>query len=89
METVTHYLDLISWLLLVIGVAWFIFLAFKCSKSIVRKIVWAIVLIFFQPISGAVFCLLKKNAIVPLCFVIAGIVLRAIVFVFSVGSIYG
>lgn len=62
-------------------------LNFKYGKSFVGKIIWTIALIFFQPLSGAVFFAVKQKSAVPLGLIVAAIALRIVDFAVSAASV--
>jgi hypothetical protein len=73
METAGNYFGLIAWSFLVVGVVWLIWLNFKISKTLVGKTVWTIVLIFLQPMSGAIFFAVKNVGLTPLILIVAAL----------------
>lgn len=66
-------MGILAWigcLMIFVGYIWLIVTAFK-----VGGVLWGILNIFFQPITGLIFCLLKKAGWQPFLVMIVGIIL--------------
>ena len=61
-------------LLMLICIVWFIILILQMGGSTGEKVIWVIVSIFFQPLAGIIFFLLKKAGLVPMILGIIGVV---------------
>jgi hypothetical protein len=58
--------------LALIGQLWLVVLAILNGKTIAEKIIWAIVNMILQPITGIIFLSIKRTGLVPLILVIVG-----------------
>jgi hypothetical protein len=65
-------LGLIGSLLYIVSWIWLIIIGFKNS------VVWGIINIPFQPITGLIFCLVKKSGWLPFVLMIVGLILFSI-----------
>ena len=63
----------IGGILYFIGWIWLIIIAFKTSGA-----VWGIINIFLQPITGLIFCVLKKTGWMQLGLMILGLILAGV-----------
>ena len=69
----------IGGLLALIGWIWLVVTAFKVGGAL-----WGILNIFLQPITGLIFCIVKKDGWTPFILMIVGIVLAA-----GIGGVVG
>ena len=68
-------LGLLGLVLALAGVIWLVVTAIQTGKDTTDKVIWAVVnVIGCQPIGGIVFFIVKKQGLVPLLLVIAGMV---------------
>jgi hypothetical protein len=65
-------LAMLGALIMVIGWIWLIVVAFKTSGA-----VWGVINIFFQPLTGLIFCIVKKTGWAQFGIMLLGIVLWA------------
>ena len=66
-------MGILAWvgcILIFVGYIWLVITAFK-----VGGVLWGILNIFFQPITGLIFCILKKAGWQPLLLMIVGMIL--------------
>ena len=68
-------LGLVGSLMTLVGAIWLIVTAIQTGKDTTDKIIWALVNFLCQPLGGIVFYFVKKQGLVPLLIVIAGMVL--------------
>ena len=62
-------LALIGLLAALVGWVWLVIVAFKTNGAL-----WGILNIFFQPITGLIFCIMKKTGWTPFIVMIVGLV---------------
>ncbi len=67
-------LGLLGSLLTFVGVIWLVVTAIQTGTSTGDKVIWALVNFLCQPLGGIVFFFVKKQGLVPLLLVIAGMV---------------
>ena len=67
-------LGLLGSLLTLVGVVWLIITAVQTGTSTGDKVIWALVNFLCQPLGGIVFFFVKKQGLVPLLLVIAGMI---------------
>ena len=60
-------------ILMFVGWVWLIIIAFKTAGAL-----WGIINIFFQPITGLIFCIVKKTGWLQWLMMILGLVLFAV-----------
>ena len=60
-------------ILMFVGWVWLIIVAFKTAGAL-----WGIINIFFQPITGLIFCIVKKTGWLQWLMMILGLVLFAV-----------
>lgn len=65
-------LAMLGGLIMLIGWIWLIVTAFKTSGA-----VWGIINIFFQPLTGLIFCIVKKTGWAQFGIMLLGIILWA------------
>lgn len=68
-------LGLLGSLMTLVGGIWLIITAIQTGKDTTDKVIWALVNFLCQPIGGIVFYFVKKQGLIPLLIVIAGMVL--------------
>jgi hypothetical protein len=69
-------MGILAWvgcLLIFVGYIWLIITGFKVGGAL-----WGILNIFFQPITGLIFCVVKKAGWQPFLLMVAGIILAGI-----------
>lgn len=67
-------LGILGSLLTFVGVIWLVVTAIQTGTSTGDKVIWALVNFLCQPLGGIVFFFVKKQGLVPLLLVIAGMV---------------
>ncbi len=67
-------LGILGSLLTLVGVIWLVVTAIQTGTSTGDKVIWALVNFLCQPLGGIVFFFVKKQGLVPLLLVIAGMV---------------
>ena len=68
-------LGLLGGLIYLAGFIWIIVTAIQTGKDTTDKVIWGLVNFFCQPLGGIVFFFVKKQGLVPLLLVIAGLVI--------------
>jgi hypothetical protein len=58
--------------LVFIGTIWLIVLAIQKGKTTGEKILWAVVNLLCQPISGIVYVIVNKEGVIPLILILIG-----------------
>lgn len=74
-----------------IGLIWLVVTAIQTGKDTTDKVIWALVCFFCSPLGGIVFYFVKKQGLVPVLMMVAGIILTFVGggFNFSVGNMPG
>ncbi len=74
-----------------IGLIWLVVTAIQTGKDTTDKVIWALVCFFCSPLGGIVFYFVKKQGLVPVLMMVAGIILTFVGggFKFSVGNMPG
>ena len=62
-------------LIMLIGIIWFIYLAFQTEQTTGMKVLWAALLFFLQPITGIIYFFLRKVGLIPLILVLIGTII--------------
>jgi hypothetical protein len=57
------------------GIIWLVITAIQIGKDTTEKVIWAVVNLLCQPISGIIFFIVTKRGSVPLQLVLGGIIL--------------
>ena len=68
-------LGLLGSLLAFVGAIWLIVTAIQTGKDTTDKVIWALVNFLCQPLGGIVFFIVKKQGLIPLLLVLAGMVM--------------
>ena len=68
-------LGLLGSLLVFVGAIWLVITAVQTGKDTTDKVIWAVVNFLCQPLGGIIFFIVKKQGLVPLLLVLAGMVL--------------
>jgi hypothetical protein len=67
-------LGLLGSILVFVGAIWLIITAIQTGKDTADKVIWALVNFLCQPLGGIIFFIVKKQGLVPLLLVLAGMV---------------
>ena len=62
----------IGFALVIIGEIWLVVLAILNGKTLAEKVIWAVVNLILQPITGIIFFIMKRTGLVPLLLIVAG-----------------
>ncbi len=68
-------LGAIGGLIYLIGLIWIVVIAVQTGKDTTEKVIWALVCFFCSPIGAIIFFIVKKQGMVPLILMIAGLIL--------------
>lgn len=67
-------LGLLGSVIMLVGCIWLVVTAIQTGKDTTDKVIWGLVNFFCQPLGGIIFFFVKKQGLVPLLLVIAGMV---------------
>lgn len=65
-------------LLAFIGVVWLVIIAIQTGQTTGEKILWAVLNLICQPITGIIFYFVKRQGLIPLIIMIIGYILLGI-----------
>jgi peptidoglycan/LPS O-acetylase OafA/YrhL len=68
-------LGLLGSLLAFVGAIWLVITAVQTGKDTTDKVIWGLVNFLCQPLGGIIFFIVKKQGLIPLLLVLAGMVL--------------
>lgn len=60
----------LGWLMVIVGALWLVVIAYKTAGAL-----WAVLVFFFNPLSGLIFCIMHKSGWMQFGIMIVGFVL--------------
>ena len=68
----------IGLVLVLVGQVWLVILALLDGRTLAEKLIWAVVNLILQPITGIIFFIVKRTGLVPLLLAISGTILMLV-----------
>lgn len=65
-------------ILVLIGQIWLVILALLNGRTLAEKLVWSILNLILQPVTGIIFFIVKRTGLVPLLLAIIGTILMLV-----------
>lgn len=72
---ISGLLMVVGCLLFVIGYIWIIITAILTGRSTGEKVIWALVNVICQPITGIIFVIVRRQGVIPLIMIILGVII--------------
>lgn len=74
-------------ILMLVGIVWLVIIAIQTGETTGEKILWAVLNLICQPITGIIFYIVKRQGLIPLILVIIGSLLGGIGYYSAGGNI--